>query len=69
MKKPAWILISIVSNLQMNLGRIDSLTILGVPMNENGISPHLIKSSLISHNNLCSFQYLGLAPGYIMLNL
>lgn len=68
-KSPAWILIEVTLNLQMNLRKIDTFRILSILLNEDDIFFHLFKSSLISHNNLCSFQYLGLVPEYIMLNL
>ena len=50
------ILIRIILNLWFTLGSIAILTILSLPINEHGMSFHLIVSSLISFSNVLSFQ-------------
>ena len=50
--------------LYVGLGGVDILTMLGLPIHEDGMSFHLFRYSLISFSNLLYFQHTYLL-GYI----
>ena len=54
-KKFPGIMIGIMLNLQINLGRIDILTILTLQIHEHGIALHLSRSYLIILSNVWQF--------------
>ena len=55
-KNLAQILIGVTLHLQINLGRIDILTILNLPVHESGVSPHLFSLSLTYLINILQFS-------------
>lgn len=58
-KKHTGILFGIALNLQINVGRMDILTIMNFLFIECGISLHLFRSFKISRSNVCGFYHTG----------
>jgi hypothetical protein len=59
-KNLARVLIDIILNVLIYLGRVDVLTVLNLPTSERSVSLHFIMSYLVSLSNVFDFHCTGL---------